>query len=103
LHNAENVLREALEQPHSDATLENALRDATVELDKDTQGVAGSPPITDTILQKIKECSVFVADLSFVGESKPGLKTIPNDSRFFPNPNVLIEYGYALRCIPTAG
>lgn len=49
--------------------------------------MAGSPPIVDTILQKVRECAVFVADLTFVG--KPCQ---------FPNPNVLIEYGYALRC-----
>jgi hypothetical protein len=39
----EKALLEALKRLHSDATLENALRDATVELDKDTKGVAGSP------------------------------------------------------------
>jgi len=41
----EKALQEALKRLHSDATLENALRDTTVELDKDTMGIAGSPPI----------------------------------------------------------
>ena len=81
---------------HTDATLENALRDATVELDKDTQGIAGSPPIAETILQKVEDCAVFVADLSFVGESKSGFSNTSGKPRQFPNPNVLIEYGYAL-------
>jgi len=70
----EKALQEALKRLHSAATLENALRDTTVELDKDTQGVAGSPPIAETILKKIEDCAVFVADLSFVGESKSGFK-----------------------------
>jgi hypothetical protein len=94
----ERALQKALERLHSDATLENALRDTKIELDKDTQGVAGSPPIAETILQKIEDCAVFVADLSFVGESKNGFTNTSGKPRQFPNPNVLIEYGYALRC-----
>lgn len=94
----EKALLEVLKRLHSDATLENALRDATLELDKDTQGIAGSPPIAETILRKIEDCAVFVADLSFVGESKNGFTNASGKPRQFPNPNVLIEYGYALRC-----
>ena len=65
----EKAIQEALNRLKSDAKLEAALRDATIELDKDTKGVAGSPPIADTILKKIKGCAVFIADLTFVGES----------------------------------
>lgn len=72
----EQALKEALKRLHSDAALENALRDKTVELDKDTQGIAGSPPIAETILKKIEDCAVFVADLSFVGESKNGFTKV---------------------------
>ncbi|HUJ09884.1 MAG TPA: hypothetical protein VL171_07640 [Verrucomicrobiae bacterium] len=94
----EKALTEALARLHSDATLENALRDTTVELDKDTKGVAGSPPITETILRKVEECAVFVADLTFIGQSKDQLTNSAGKTRQFPNPNVLIEYGYALKC-----
>jgi hypothetical protein len=94
----EMALQEALKRLPADATLENALRDATVELDKDTQGVPGSPPVVDTILRKIEGCAAFVADLSFVGESKEGFTNASGKPRQFPNPNVLIEYGYAVRC-----
>lgn len=94
----EKALTEALKRLQSDATLVSALRDATVELDKDTQGVAGSPPIAETILRKIEACAAFVADLSFVGQSKPGFANASGKPRQFPNPNVLMEYGYALRC-----
>ena len=61
---------------------------AEIELDKDTKDVSGSPPIADTIFKKIEECAVFVPDLTFCGETKRG--------RPMPNPNVLIEYGWAL-------
>lgn len=60
-------------------------------LDRDTQGVAGMPVISDTIFEKISQCAVFVPDLSFV--------TPPGASRAISNPNVLIELGYALKAI----
>jgi hypothetical protein len=94
----EKAIQEALKRLHSDATLENALRDAIVELDKDTKGVAGSPPIAETILGKIEECAVFVADLTYVGETLKQLTDPTDKSRLFPNPNVLIEHGFALKC-----
>ena len=62
--------------------------------DRDTAGVAGSPDIAATILRKIGEASAFVADVSIVtptlGESgeRPG-------GRPSPNPNVMLEVGYA--------
>jgi hypothetical protein len=45
----------------------------------DTQGVPGSPNIVETIFNRIRACSVFVADLSFVGSTSNG--------RLTPNPN----------------
>lgn len=62
-----------------------------IAIDFDTDGVAGSPPIADTILRKIREAAVFVADVSPVGET-PGKKPLAN-------PNVMIELGYAIRCL----
>ena len=57
------------------------------------------PRLLETILRKDRRlCTVFVADLSFVGESKNGFSNASGNARQFPNPNVLIEYGYALRC-----
>jgi hypothetical protein len=59
-----------------------------VRIDADTQDVLGHVPITDTILKKIAACDAFVPDLTFVAETQGG--------KLVPNPNVLIEYGYAL-------
>jgi hypothetical protein len=44
----------------------------TVEIDSDTQGEPGTPPITDTILMKIRECDAFLADMTFVAETSAG-------------------------------
>ena len=93
----EKALRAALDRLRADAALEPALRESSIELDKDTEGVAGSPPITQTILNKIETCGVFVADLTFVGATVKSLRRKNRPNRFLPNPNVLLEYGYALR------
>jgi len=61
-----------------------------ITVDADTEGIAGTPPISDTILRKIEECDIFLADMTFIAESQNGRK--------IPNPNVMAEYGYALKC-----
>jgi hypothetical protein len=83
----ENALRDAVERIAADTTIEAAIRDG-VEVDKDTKNVPGSPAIFDTILEKIANASIVVPDLTFVGQRENGKQ--------IPNPNVLIEYGFAL-------
>lgn len=89
-----NFIRRALEEAVESLNREEGadVEDA-VRLDQDTQGVAGSPAIVDTILAKIETCDVFVPDVTFVPDS---------GARRIPNPNVMIEYGYALKT-PGAG
>jgi hypothetical protein len=58
-------------------------------IDRDTQGVSGSPDISTTIFAKIATADVFVADVSIIAKPRKGRPT--------PNPNVMIELGYALR------
>lgn len=61
-------------------------------LDHDTKGVSGIPAIGDTILGKIDTCGVFLADVSLVGETtREG-----REKKKTPNPNVLLELGYAM-------
>lgn len=83
----EKALEQAIKELHAELKVVEPERPG-LELDKDTKGSPGSPPITDTILKKIDAAKVFVADLSFCAERA--------DGRCSPNPNVLIEYGYAL-------
>lgn len=59
--------------------------------EKDTEGVSGTPNIIQTIFDKIDHCSVFVADVTFIGKTENG--------KFIPNPNVLLELGYAVKTI----
>jgi hypothetical protein len=57
-------------------------------LDRDTAGLSASPPISESILAKITQADVFVADVSTTN--------LESSSRPTPNPNVLIELGYAV-------
>ena len=65
----------------------------TVEpvIDRDTAGVPGSPDIALTIFSKIDQCQLFVCDVSVINPTA--------NSRATPNPNVLVELGYALRSL----
>jgi hypothetical protein len=85
----ERALRKALNILKSDAEIEEAVRDG-LKLDKDTSDVGGHAPIVDTIFKKIDAAAVFVPDLTYVANRI-------NSGRPSPNPNVLIEYGWALR------
>jgi hypothetical protein len=59
-------------------------------LERDTAGVAGTPDIAATIFRKIDECHIFVGDVSIINpKTRTGRKT--------PNPNVLLELGYAAK------
>ncbi len=86
----DRALQKAIRAVGGDVEIEEAVREG-LELDRDTKGVAGQPPIVDTIFKKIDQAAVFVPDLTFVGTRKDGRPT--------PNPNVLIEYGWALHSL----
>jgi hypothetical protein len=81
-----DAAKEAIKQIGKDSSLEESPR-----LDHDTQGVSGMPEIVGTIFKKIENCDVFLADLTFVGKTEEG--------KLLSNPNVLLELGYAARCI----
>ncbi len=79
------ALEKAIEEVKNDKTI-------SIEpvIDRDTLGVAGSPDISDSIFNKIEECSVFVCDVSIIE---------PSSSKQTPNPNVLVELGYAIKVV----
>lgn len=80
------ALEAAIEEAGGTADIEERL-----ELDHDTKGQPGLVSIPDTILRKIDECELFVADLTPIARSESG--------KFVANPNVLIELGYAKKSI----
>ena len=60
-------------------------------IDRDTKDVPGSPDIAHTIFDKIEQTQVFICDVSIINQNAP--------SRPTPNPNVLIELGYAIKAL----
>ncbi|MBS5525226.1 MAG: hypothetical protein KHX48_06485 [Alistipes sp.] len=86
-----NSARSAIESAIQGA-ISNLLdtKSLNIELDQSTWNVPGMPKIEDVIKDKIERCDVFVADITPV--TRIGTKLIPN-------PNVLIELGYALKAI----
>lgn len=83
-----NFIRECI-----DEAIDLAQESAAVEAERDeaTIGTTGSPNIVTTLLSKINDCDLFVADLSlcFIENQKKEKKS--------PNPNVLFELGYAVK------
>src|SRR5438552_12222613 len=94
-----------LPSPTNRSFIETALEAATKTLredgsiqvepvvDRDTAGIPGSPDISSTIFGKIDQARVFVCDVSIINQ---GTK---EERRLTPNPNVLIELGYAFKAL----
>ena len=85
-----DAAREAITSIELDADIEDSPR-----LDHDTRDVSGTPDIANTIYRKIQASGVFLADLTFVGSTDDR----GGHRKLLPNPNVMLELGYAARCI----
>jgi hypothetical protein len=88
-----SALNAAIKELRQDLSLDEAQRD--IVADQDTQDIPGSPGVADAILGKIRATDVFLADLTFI--QKDNERTL--DTRLSPNPNVMLEYGYALHAL----
>lgn len=60
-------------------------------LDRDTKDEFGTPSIVDMIFKKIDETYIFIGDVSIINSNNSDRKT--------PNPNVLLELGYAAKVL----
>jgi hypothetical protein len=93
-HTHRYLIREAAKE-----AVKRIARDVDVEdsprLDHDTKDMPGTPEIAGTIFRKIQESGAFIADLTFIGATD----LHDGDKKLLPNPNVLLELGYAARSI----
>lgn len=78
----EDAIDKAVTELKSDASIK-----VDPVVDRDTVGKAGAVNIADTIFEKIAASQVFIADVTVV--------TDKNAPKAIPNPNVMIELGYA--------
>ena len=119
----EDALKDATALISNDDSVEESPR-----VETDTLGIPGSPDIFQTILDKIEQSDVFVCDLTVINSTVKDefITTIINNRlidllnisdgatnsntelsvlekaleiRLTPNPNVLIELGYALKTL----
>ncbi|MHA6718656.1 hypothetical protein ACX40Y_04305 [Sphingomonas sp. RS6] len=86
----EAALNRAIRTLKVDADIDPA--DREVHVDRDTVNVPGSPPLVETIFGKVDTATAFISDLTFVGVRADG-------ERHMPNPNVLLEHGWALKSL----
>ncbi|HKZ03802.1 MAG TPA: hypothetical protein VJ180_16280, partial [Pyrinomonadaceae bacterium] len=82
-------IQKALENAAKAIRADDSIQVAPV-IDRDTAGVPGSPDIAETIFAKIDQSHIFVCDVSIINQGA---------LRPTPNPNVLIEYGYARKTL----
>lgn len=83
-----NSIRQSLRDASS--LVESEIEDTRIEVDEATRETTGSPNIPQTIFNKISASDIFICDLTTINTSAP------TEFRRVPNPNVLIELGYAI-------
>ena len=62
-----------------------------IEIISDSRGENGTPDLVASIFNKIDSCDIFIADISIINAN--------TNTRMSPNPNVLLELGYASHAI----
>lgn len=83
-----DALKRAIQMLRADASVEESPL-----LDHDTKGVSGTPDIFTTILEKITACGIFLGDVT------PVAKTASVPPKLVPNPNVMLEAGFAFSTV----
>ena len=75
----EDILKKSLKQINKDNRI-------VAWIDRDTKDELGSPEIHNSVFRKINHCKFFICDISLINDQ-------------VPNPNVLIELGYAIKVL----
>lgn len=91
LKDTKNIIKAALR-----TAAESLLQDGIVlKVDEDTRERVGKRNIDAEVLEKIRRCDIFLADLTPIITYMPpeGSHDLP---KHMPNSNVMYEYGYAL-------
>ncbi len=83
-----NAIRQSLRDAANE--IENEIDETRIDIDEATRNTTGSPNIPKSIFDKISVCDAFVCDLTTTNGNAP------KEFKRTPNPNVLIELGYAI-------
>lgn len=60
-------------------------------IESDSRNDTGTPDLAESIFSKVEKCDILVADISIINAK--------SDCRPMPNPNVLLEVGFAAKAI----
>ncbi|PHR71872.1 MAG: hypothetical protein COA67_05640 [Lutibacter sp.] len=83
-----NAIRQSIRSATN--SVEDQIDDVVFKLDEATRNVPGSPNIPMTIFEKITKSDIFICDLTTINTDATDIQ------RKTPNPNVLIELGFAI-------
>lgn len=72
------------------SSLEKEIPNLSIKIDQDTRDTTGSRDISEVLLAKIGHSDIFVGDISIINSGA-------EKDRRCPNPNVMFEYGFAMR------
>jgi hypothetical protein len=84
-------IREAIDAAVSELAQEIGVEDSP-RIESGMEGVAGTPEVATVMFEKIKKSAVFIGDVTFTGIIQ---RLSDNQERRTPNPNVLLEMGFA--------
>jgi len=87
-----SFIREAIDEAVGQISKSGVVEDAP-RVDEGMEGVAGTPEVATIMFQKIDASAIFIGDVSLVGSTEP--TDANREKKRVPNPNVLIEMGYA--------
>lgn len=84
------LIREGIRKASSAIEEEYSNKNIRIIIDEATRNLSGSPNIPIAILDKIKNADIFICDITTINQDSL------EGQRKVPNPNVLIELGYAI-------
>jgi len=94
--NNKNLILNSLRKSKKKLEKDGKRIELEINLDRDTKNESGSPSIPEIIFKKISNSDIFICDITIINNSFLNRKL---KKRLSPNPNVLIELGYAINLL----
>ncbi len=86
-----DFIRGAIDAVVSQLSADVSVNDAP-RIESGMDGVSGTPEVASVMFKRIRKSAVFIADVTLVGTIK---HSDGREDKHVPNPNVLLEMGYA--------
>ena len=84
-------IRQAIDEAVASLGAGAAVEDSP-RVESSMEGIAGTPEVATVMFTRIKKSAVFIGDITLVGTIA---KASSDGVKYVPNPNVLLEMGYA--------